>query len=198
MNMFIVIPAGIFFIILFILLNKIRKKNRKQKMMIIQAEDKLREEALDKIILNDKAQNDEGDVFSAKPFEVKYDVISAEKNTEKMPKDKYKIMVQIVENSELSSRKYMFDPSKGIHIGSKKGKNDIVVSDMSVDVQQCEIVLISSVVYIRNLGKSGKLVLKRGKQRAYVEKKYVELKSKDVILIGKTSFRIEIIKTNTK
>lgn len=166
--------------------------------MAIQAEDKLREEALDKIILNDKAQNDEGDVFSAKPFEVNYDAASVEKHTEKAKKAKYRTMVQIVENSELSSRKYMFDPSKGIHIGGKNGKNDIVVSDMSVDDQQCEIVLSSSTVYIRNLGGSRKVVLKRGKQQAYVEKKYVELKSNDVILIGKTIFRIEIIKTNTK
>lgn len=198
MNMFIVVPACIVFVILFILLIKIRKKNKKQKIMAIQAEDKLREEALDKIILNDKAQNDEGDVFSAKPFEVNYDAASVEKHTEKAKKARYRTMVQIVENSELSSRKYMFDPSKGIHIGGKNGKNDIVVSDMSVDDQQCEIVLSSSTVYIRNIGGSRKVVLKRGKQQAYVEKKYVELKSNDVILIGKTIFRIEIIKTNTK
>lgn len=198
MNMFIVVPACIVFVILFILLIKIRKKNKKQKIMSIQAEDKLREEALDKIILNDKAQNDEGDVFSAKPFEVNYDAASVEKHTEKAKKARYRTMVQIVENSELSSRKYMFDPSKGIHIGGKNGKNDIVVSDMSVDDQQCEIVLSSSTVYIRNIGGSRKVVLKRGKQQAYVEKKYVELKSNDVILIGKTIFRIEIIKTNTK
>ena len=198
MNMFIVVPACIVFVILFILLIKIRKKNKKQKIMSIQAEDKLREEALDKIILNDKAQNDEGDVFSAKPFEVNYDAASVEKHTEKAKKARYRTMVQIVENSELSSRKYMFDPSKGIHIGGKNGKNDIVVSDMSVDDQQCEIVLSSSTVYIRNIGGSRKVVLKRGKQQAYVEKKYVALKSNDVILIGKTIFRIEIIKTNTK
>lgn len=198
MNMFIVVPACIVFVILFILLIKIRKKNKKQKIMAIQAEDKLREEALDKIILNDKAQNDEGDVFSAKPFEVNYDAASVEKHTEKAKKARYRTMVQIVENSELSSRKYMFDPSKGIHIGGKNGKNDIVVSDMSVDDQQCEIVLSSSTVYIRNIGGSRKVVLKRGKQQAYVEKKYVALKSNDVILIGKTIFRIEIIKTNTK
>lgn len=198
MNMFIVVLACIIFFILFILLIKMRKKNKKQKMMAIQAEDKLREEALDKIILNDKAQNDEGDVFSAKPFEVNYDAASVEKNTEKAKKARYRTMVQIVENSELSSRKYMFDPSKGIHIGGKKGKNDIVVSDMSIDDQQCEIILSSAAVYIRNLGGSCKVVLKRGKQQAYVEKKYVELKSNDVILIGKTIFRIEIIKTSTK
>ena len=198
MNMFIVVPACIVFVILFILLIKIRKKNKKQKIMSIQAEDKLREEALDKIILNDKAQNDEGDVFSAKPFEVNYDAASVEKHTEKAKKARYRTMVQIVENSELSSRKYMFDPSKGIHIGGKNGKNDIVVSDMSVDDQQCEIVLSSSTVYIRNIGGSRKVVLKRGKQQAYVEKKYVALKSNDVILVGKTIFRIEIIKTNTK
>ena len=198
MNMFIVVPACIVFVILFFFLIKIRKKNKKQKIMSIQAEDKLREEALDKIILNDKAQNDEGDVFSAKPFEVNYDAASVEKHTEKAKKARYRTMVQIVENSELSSRKYMFDPSKGIHIGGKNGKNDIVVSDMSVDDQQCEIVLSSSTVYIRNIGGSRKVVLKRGKQQAYVEKKYVALKSNDVILIGKTIFRIEIIKTNTK
>lgn len=198
MNMYIAVMACIVLITLFILLIKIRKKNKRQKIMTIQAEDKLREETLDKIILNDKAQNDEGDVFSAKPFEVNYDAASVEKHTEKTSKDKYKTMVQIVENSELSSRKYMFDPSKGIHIGGKIGKNDIVVSDMSVDDQQCEIVLSSATVYIRNLGGSCKVVLKRGKQQAYVEKKYVEMKSNDMILIGKTIFRIEIIMANTK
>lgn len=187
--------AIIILLILFVLLLVIKNKKKKQRLMHLQAEDKLREETLDRIILNNKAQNGDEDIFSAKPFEVNYNVVDVEKY---QGKDKYRTMVQIVENSELSTRKFMFDPSKGIYIGGKKGKNDIVISDTSVDDQQCEIVLGSATVYIRNLGGSCKVVLKRGKQQVYVEKKYIELKSNDMILIGKTSFKIEIVKANTK
>lgn len=199
-NIIIVVIAVIILLTLFGVLIKIKAKKKKQKIMLVQAEDKIREEALDKIILNEKAPQAEGDLFSAKPFEVNYDVSGVERFPEKnsFQKEKGRVMVQIVENSELSSRKYMFDPAKGIYIGSKKGKNDIVVSDLDIDDQQCEIVLNTSKVYIRNIGSSRKVVLKRGKQQVYVEKKYVEIKTNDIVLIGKTLFRLELVKTGTK
>ena len=50
-------------------------------------------------------------------------------------------------------------------------------------------------MYVRNTGGSGKVTLVRGSQRAYVEKKAVEIKSGDEILLGNTVFKIELIKT---
>ena len=198
MNIMVIGSAGFVLIVLFTVLLKMKTKKKKERAMELQAEDKLREAALDKIILNDKGQGNESNIFSAKPFEVNYDPESVGKQIAKTRKTNHKTMFQIIEKSELSSRKYMFDPSKGIRIGGKKGKNDIIVADTDINDEQCEIVLSNSTVYVRNLGESRKVILKRGRQQAYIERKYVELKSEDVICLGKTFFKIEIIKTNAK
>lgn len=169
--------------------------------MAILAEDKLREEALDKILLNKNAENKKGEALLATPFEVNYDVARIEKNKKasaKKEKKDSKVMVQIVENSELSARKYMFDPKKGICIGSKVGKNHIVITGSKVDAKQCEIVESAGKVYVHNIGNSGRIVLQRGNQKAYVQQKYVELKSGDCIILGDTIFEIDLVKTIEK
>ena len=104
-------------------------------------------------------------------------------------------MLQITENNHISTRKYMLDPSKGIYIGSKTGANHIVVGNAStVDDRQCEIVESGNKAYVHNLGISGRVLLSRGGNRAYVEQKYIELKSSDTLYIGESILEIEIIR----
>lgn len=182
------------------LIIKIHKKNSKKTELAMHAEDKLREDALDQYILNPSAPPVSKETVEAKPFEVSYDASNVERVSPVKGKSKKKpepkIMVQLIENSELSSRKYMLDPSAGINIGSRKGKNDIVVADTNVDSVQCNIIESNNKIYVRNMGGSGKLVLSRAGQRAFVEKKAIEIKTADLILLGKTVFRIELVKTN--
>lgn len=198
----IIAAAVIIILILLILLKVTLGRSAKNKAMAVQAHDKLREEALDRILLIENTGTKETETFSAKPFEVSYgDQGTAGQptgQTKKKKKASSKLMVQIAEKSELSVRKYMFDPAQGIRIGSRKGKNNIVVVGPEVDEMQCELLEHQGRVYVRNIGGSGKVTLARGGQRAYVEKKAVEIKSGDEILLGNTIFRVELVKAGAK
>ena len=198
------IAIGIIGILLMgIILIIISKKRKEKKAKALQASDKIREEALDRLLLNQETESrKEEPTFAAVPIAVNYDVNSVEKTKDSTSRKKRnkskKVMVQIVENSELSARKYMLDPQKGIFIGSKAGKNHIVISNANVDERQCEIRENAQKVYVRNTGSSGKVILRRGKQSAYVEQKYLELKTGDTLLIGNMLYRIDLIVANEK
>lgn len=178
---------------------KVKRKLSNNSQLEMHAEDKLREDVLDQYILNPSAPTTSKKTVEAKPFEVSYDAKNVEKRhfSRLMRKKREpKIMLQLIENSELSARKFVLDPSKEINIGSKKGRNDIVLSDPNVDPVQCNIIEIMEKVYVRNYGGSGKLILSRAGQRAFVEQKAIEIKNGDLLFIGETVFRLELIKTS--
>ena len=185
------------FIILSIIVIIVKKCRGKKKEMMLRAKDKLREENLNQSILNPAAQMKTDSMLSARPFEVSYDQANVSKNREKGLKQKRNdssVMVQIVENSGMSERKYMFNAGNGICIGAKAGKNDIVITDPAADAVQCKIQSKNDKVYNLNVGKSGHLILRRKNKSAYVERAAVELKSGDSILIGETVFQVGIMK----
>lgn len=189
--------ALIVVICLFILI----KKNKVKKEKALLANDKMREEALDKLLFNQEVslKKEEPETFAAVPINVNYDVNAVDKSKTKVSGKKNKskkMMLQVIEKSELSVRKYMFDPKKSIFIGSKNGKNHIVNSSATVDDRQCEIKGMQEKVYVRNLGHPAKVILNRGKQCAYIEQNYIELKNGDVISMANTSYQIDIIITN--
>lgn len=176
-----------------------KHKNKKEKILL--ASNKMREEALDKLLVNQEAalKKEEENTFAAVPINVNYDVNALDKSKGKVGGKKNKskkTMIQIVEKSELSVRKYMFDPKKSIFIGSKNGKNHIVNSSSTVDERQCEIKEVYDKVYVRNMGHPAKVIMSRGKQIAYIEQNYIELKSGDVISMANTTYQIDIIETN--
>lgn len=196
------IAGAIVAIIVLIILVVVSKQQREKKEKELLANNKMREEALDKLLFNQEAalKKEEDTTFAAVPINVNYDVNALDKSigksTGKKKNKSKKMMMQIVENSELSVRKYMFDPKKSIFIGSKNGKNHIVNSSATVDERQCEIKEIQEKVYVRNLGHPAKVLLTRGKQMAHVEHNYIELKNGDIISIANTTYQIDIITTN--
>lgn len=195
------IAAVVIIILILLVLLKIKLgRSAKNKAMAVQAHDKLREEALDRLLLNENTGMQAGETFSAKPFEVSYgdQGTAGQQAGQAKKKASSKLMLQISEKSELSVRKYMFDPAQGVRIGSRKGKNNIVVVGPESDDMQCEFLEHQGRVYIRNIGSSGKVTLARGGQRAYVEKKSVEIKSGDEVLLGNTVFRVELVKAGAK
>ena len=110
-------------LLLFILTKAGRRYSDKKNMAIV-AGDKLREEALDKRILNQDVKKEEEAAASALPFEISYDSGRLEKKGKRSlgkQKKAAKTMLQLTETSELSARKYMLDPSRKIYIGSKIG-----------------------------------------------------------------------------
>lgn len=193
-----IIIGIIVIILILIFINTLSKKRKIKKHKAMLANDKLREEALDKLLMNTEAEVKRDDrTFAAVPVAVNYDANLIEKaDSAKKKKNKpKKIMVQIIENSELSARKYVLDPGKGIFIGSKVGKNHIVIGNENVDERQCEIREKAGKVYVHNIGTSGKVILKRGKQRVYVEQNYLEIKTGDALVIADTVYKMELIST---
>lgn len=179
----------------------ITRRTKKKNELAIKAEDKMRENALDGYILNPNAPENMKKIQEAKPVEVSYDpnkvmhgVPGDGKDRANKTKENVKLMVQLVENSELSAKKYVLDPSVGIFIGSGVGMNNVVVSDSTLATRQCRIVEFEGMIYAQNIGHMGKVILSRGKNKAYVENNSVELRSKDILIVGNVLFKIEIIK----
>ena len=194
----IIILAIIGVVALVTLIKILTTRRARRREMELQASDKLREEALDRIILNNQGAGRQKEIYSAKPFEVNYDSKVVERQPAAMSgiKTGPALMVQIVENSELSARKYMFDSKQGIRIGSRHGQNNIVISSPDVDEVQCEILEHNGQILIRNVGRSGKVILERGRNRAYVEGGLIEMKSGDAILISNMIYRVNFVKAN--
>lgn len=180
----------------------IRKKRADDLDMKARAEDKLREQALDQAILNEYVQHPEQERSSALPFEVSYGVQAAAENDNTVSKPgkqkQHKIMLQIVEQSDLSIRKYMLDPSKGIRIGSNRGTNDVIITLSNHASVQCEIMEYQGKVYVRNTGSGQVITLIHGKQSINVGKGAMELISRDVLKIGNIIFSVQLVKMETK
>lgn len=178
-----------------LIIKKVKKKNE----LAIKAEDKIREDTLDEYILNPNVPIDSKRIQGAKPIEVSYSANkTAPKASNLMQNNKSargsaRIMVQLVENSELSVRKYVLDPHDGIYIGTGVGVNNVTIPDPEIDVRQCRIIEHQGRVFVQNIGSKGKVTLIRGKNRAFIEQKASELHNKDALIIGKILFKIELI-----
>ncbi|MBR1628652.1 MAG: FHA domain-containing protein [Lachnospiraceae bacterium] len=187
------ICLGVF--LLFSLMRFISRKRREKREKEMMAGDRLREEALDSLLVNERARRSKMETFSAKPVEVSYNANTSdpESGGRKGKKGGSKKMLQILEISEVSERKYMLNPQKGIRIGSKNGKNNIVLTDSGVDDIQCEIMLFDGEIYTRNVGQRGSVVLYRGRQQAQVRQKAIPIRTGDVLQLGRTRLKLEIV-----
>lgn len=173
---------------------KMIRRNQKKKELARAAEDKIRDENLNSIILNQHLENEDiKEVY--KPYDVDYSTPNRESNRnakDGSEKEESHVMIQLVEKTELSTRKFMLNPVKKIHIGSDLQDNDIAVLAEGVSPRQCEIFSVRNKVYIKDLG-SGKTIIKRKKESAIVDGKGVRLISNDIVILGGVSYDITII-----
>jgi len=93
------------------------------------------------------------------------------------------VMLMLVEKTELSTRKFMLNPIKMIHIGSDLQDNDIAVLSEGVSPKQCEIFSVGDKIYIKNLSQENKTIFKRKKKQAIVDGKGLRLLSNDEVTI---------------
>ena len=166
-------------------------KKRKNNLEIEKnAEDRLREEALDKILLGEQ----QGTKRSALAYDVKYDQERRSKKAQGNQYEKAPVMLQLIEKSELSTRKYMLHATNRLTIGSQAGENDIVVPGQNIASCQCEIIRIGKQLYVTNQGKRGQVLLKRGKKQMVLEHDAVELANDDVLYIGDYTYEVTILR----
>lgn len=191
---------GIFVILIVIiavimLLKKTIRKKQKNKELSQAAEDKIRDENLNQVILN---QHTDGSRFKEvhKPYDVDYSNVNSEnskKTVDLVQTGESHVMVQLVEKTELSTRKFMMNPAKAVRVGSNLQDNDITVLADGVSPHQFEIFEIRNKVFVRNLGSENRTIIRRKKEQAIVDDKGIRLLSGDSILLGHVTYDITII-----
>ena len=181
-------------VIVIIILKKLLKRNERNKELKIAAEDKRRDENLNNVILNSYAGRD-----SLKEVHTPYDVDYSSPNGEnvkaysnELKSDNNQLMLQLIERTELSTRKFMLNPAKKIKIGSDLQGNDITVMAEGISPHQCEIFSINDKVYIRNLGQGNRTIVRRKKEQAIVDENGLRLLSNDTVILGNASYDITI------
>lgn len=189
------------FIILFlsmggiVFLKKFFHRKRKNKELEQTAADKIRDENLNNVILNSYANNSNlKEVY--KPYDVDYSSPNSEKNKgvgKRKAQDMQHVMVQLIEKTELSTRKFMMNPSKKIRIGSGLQDNDITVLAEGVSLHQCEIFSVGNKVYIKNLSSENRTIIKRKREQAIVDERGIRLLSNDVVILGYVLYEITLV-----
>ena len=169
------------------LFSRLLKRRNRRRDLERSAEDKLREEALDRALVD---RPPSADPVPSIPFEVRYD---QNKKSGTVPRDG-EIMLQITERGELSTRKYMLHVTSRITLGSSAGENDIVVSGRRIAPRQCEIFHIGRELFVKNLAPTkAQVLLNRGRRRLTVGAEAVQLRSGDELLIGAFVYEITIL-----
>lgn len=184
----------LFFLILF--LKKFMRYCEKKKEIAQAAADRMRDENLNNIILNSHAgTGNHKEIY--KPYDVDYS--SKEKGggnrggSQDMAALKHgQPMLQLVEKTELSTRKFVLNPTKRIRIGSDLQDNDISVLSQGVAPHHCEIFAAGGSVYIRNTGEGTRTIIRRKKEQAIADNKGIRLQTGDCILLGTVSYDITI------
>lgn len=168
-----------------------KQKNRELKQAV---EDKLRDENLNNVILNNHAGSNRLREVHV-PYDVDYSNPVGESSKSHADNNRNKeshVMLQLVEKTELSTRKFMLNPIKKIRIGSDLQDNDISVLSEGVSSHQCEIFSVSDKIYIKNLSHENQTILKRKKEQAIVDEKGLRLLSNDRIIFGSVVYEVTI------
>lgn len=188
-----ILPFGAIcvFLILFSIVRVVKRRNRKKEIQR-NAEDKLREEALDKILTEGRKPED-GKLVANMPFDVKYDVDQRKKNRSTETDRPAEIMLQLTERCELSTRKYMFHIEDRITIGSQAGENDVVAVSPRIAKRQCELFRIDQRLFVKKISEGGNVLLVRGKRQHPVGQDGVQLQSHDELRIGDYVYEVTFL-----
>lgn len=186
----VIILGAILIVLLIYLLKRYFRSKNKKKELRQAAADRERDENLNGVILNSHASATNKEKYV--PYEVNYSQDKQE-GANKSSKKGADVMIQIVENTTLSSRKYVLNATKGIRIGTLEGCDITYVGDGSIEFQ-CQIFAIGKDVVVRNLLGGPQLILIRQKQQAIIDCNGLKLMSGDVIMMGKVSYDISLVK----
>lgn len=161
-----------------------KKKDMRRKM-----DDRLREEALDKVLVGGSARRK----TSKGAYEVSYDLDQRTKGSQIHPEPEgASLMIMLTERSELSTRKYMLHVTNKITFGSQSSKCDIVVIGLQSNKIQCELFRIGGELFLKNTDPAGRVTLKRGHNQISVGGEAVKLLDHDVFSIGGCVYELTI------
>ncbi len=187
----IALAAAVLAVLLLIVWIRLRRRRKRRQEMRRQAEDRLREEALDRVLTG---RTDGGKGGPSVPFDVKYDV-DQRKRSEQTSRiaASSPLMLQLTEHSELSTRKYMLHVADRVTLG-QASRNDIVIKGARIADDQCEIFRIKKTLYVKNTGTSGMVFLSRKNHKIMVDAQAVTLEDKDKLQIGGYTYEVELLR----
>jgi len=187
------LAAAVFAVLILITWLRLRQRRKRRQEMRRQAEDRLREEALDRVLTG---RVDGGkSAGPSVPFDVKYDVDQRKRGeqTSRISASS-PLMLQLTEHSELSTRKYMLHVTDRITLG-QASRNDIVIKGARIADDQCEIFRIKKALYVKNTGTSGIVFLSRKNHKIMLDAQAVTLKDKDKLQIGGYTYEVELLQS---
>ncbi len=161
-----------------------RKKLREQEeeMSLLQK----RNEALNETLRNPKVKAAKNAAVG--PMEVQWD----EKAMDLQRTGRTSVMVELVEFSTYSRRKYLFSAEQPIHIGSGT-ENQLVLPREGVAAKHCEIFAIDGAMAVKTAAEA-KAVLVRGKTSAVINREGVLLNNGDHIRMGTADVQFRCFK----
>lgn len=168
----------------------ISKRNSKRKELRRAAAERARDENLNEFILNSHTSSTNKEKFV--PYDVDYS--QSDLNTSKQAKlASADVMVQIVERTELSSRKFVLNASKGITIGTTEGCDITFIGD-GKEENQCQLRAFGKDVIVRDSTGETKNLLVRKKNRAIINNNGIKLMTGDIIVMGSVCYEISLVK----
>ena len=191
-----VAAAVVLIVVFLIVLVKLKKKKKQRQELEQLAEEKLREEALDRLILNQKAENESIKATSQQPYLTRYSSTKNQDFSGVQKSNGSKLMLKVEEIGAFSRREFMLDPEHLISIGAGS-ENTISLPGMNIDNKQCEIGMIGAdkfSIYVRNIGEAN-VVLARKKNRTPINRGWVQLINGDELMIADVKLKLTIIKT---
>lgn len=178
--------AGLVVILLVFVLRPVlkRKKLRGQEkeMSLLQK----RNEALNETLRNPKVKDKDSKAVG--PMEVQWD----EKAMDNQRTGRVSMMVELVEFSTYSRRKYLFSAEQPIYIGSGT-ENQLVLLREGVAARHCEIFAVKEKMAVRTMT-GEKAVLVRGKTKAIINSEGLLLNNGDHICMGAADVQFRCFK----
>lgn len=159
-----------------------RARQRFQEM----AQIKRRDEALTEALRNPQAKTENG--VAEGPMEISWDDKAVRKSTGKGRP----LMVELVELSTYSRRRYVYRMDRPVRIGSGDG-NQMELPREGVAESHCEIFLLNGRACIRSLS-GAKTLLKRKKELALISSEGAYLKNGDQIQLGSAEIQFRMFR----
>lgn len=174
----------IIIVILIVILVRQIKRNReireRQKIM----NEKIRNTQLEEALKNQDAGSDWAG--GPNPFEIQY-VQKENIPVQMMPK----FHIEIEARGENSVQRYLFDLEREVTIGWDE-KNTLPIKDRTAARKNCVIYTRNQDVYVKNLSADKPVCIQRGKKKMVMQELAVKLHSRDILILGKTEFRISL------
>lgn len=187
-NFAICIYEGIILGIVYAKWLKSHKKIKQCKEVNLIQKEKARDAKLNNVLQNELHQQKQERVFQNNtPYD---EVFEDQSRIDRDQKEARKL--QFTVQSELAIRKYVIFITDEITIG-KDEKNDLVLNDLDIAQQQCRMFIYQDGIYIQTMDTEYPIRIKRKKNMIQLTQQAVEIKDKDLMEMGTTQIKIEII-----